>query len=268
MSHTNSTTNYNLPQFIGTDKPTWLNDVNGAMSAIDAQMKLNADSATSAGTSATTANNAIGTLANLETTAKTDLVSAVNEVNTTAGTALNVANSAGGTAGATALDLANFIAKFNINASSSQASVTPSRGSVTRFPTLSQNSDGSMFKFYGCLQINAFTTTSGASVPLTAIAGMTGYKGIATGCYLTTAPLTAYVINGGTYMSQALQDDTRVVYNEPREIAVGTDGQIYILAEQTTANSLDIASGYFRRYYFPPCLYFNDNFGDLPDPQN
>lgn len=36
MSHTNSTTNYNLPQFIGTDTPGWLTDVNGAMSAIDA----------------------------------------------------------------------------------------------------------------------------------------------------------------------------------------------------------------------------------------
>lgn len=36
MSHTNSTTNYNLPQFVGTDTPGWLTDVNGAMSAIDA----------------------------------------------------------------------------------------------------------------------------------------------------------------------------------------------------------------------------------------
>lgn len=35
MSHTNSTTNYNLPQFISTDKPAWLTDVNDAMSAID-----------------------------------------------------------------------------------------------------------------------------------------------------------------------------------------------------------------------------------------
>ena len=35
MSHTNSTTNYNLPQFISTDKPAWLTDVNDAMTAID-----------------------------------------------------------------------------------------------------------------------------------------------------------------------------------------------------------------------------------------
>lgn len=265
MSHTNSTTNYNLPQFVGTDKPAWLTDINGAFSAIDTAIKSAKDTADTAAGDATTANTAIGTLANLNTTEKTNLVGAINEVNTAAGTAQGTANAAGTAANQANLGLAALIAKFNINASSSQASVTPTRGSVTRFPTLSQNSDGSMFKFYGCLQINAFTATNGASVPLTAIAGMTGYKGIATGCYLVTAPDTAYVINGGTYMEQSLQDDSRVVYNEPREIAVGTDGQIYVLASQTTANTEDIASGYFRRYYFPPCLYFNSNFGDTPD---
>lgn len=48
MSATNHTTNYNLSQFIGTDKPAWLVDYNNDMSAIDAQMKLNADAATAA----------------------------------------------------------------------------------------------------------------------------------------------------------------------------------------------------------------------------
>lgn len=35
MSATNSTANINLPLFIGTDKPAWLTDWNGAMNAID-----------------------------------------------------------------------------------------------------------------------------------------------------------------------------------------------------------------------------------------
>lgn len=43
MSATNTTTNYNLPIFVSTDKPAWLVDFNGAMNAIDAQMKTNAD---------------------------------------------------------------------------------------------------------------------------------------------------------------------------------------------------------------------------------
>lgn len=48
MSHTNSTTNYSLPQFVSTDKPAWLTDVNPAYSAIDTAMKNNADAAAAA----------------------------------------------------------------------------------------------------------------------------------------------------------------------------------------------------------------------------
>ena len=55
MSHTNSTTNYGLPQFLSSDKPAWMADINVAMSDIDTQMKLNADAAA-------TANTDIGTL--------------------------------------------------------------------------------------------------------------------------------------------------------------------------------------------------------------
>lgn len=48
MGHTNSTVNYNLPQFVGTDKPSWLGDMNSAFLAIDtaiAAAKTEADSA-------------------------------------------------------------------------------------------------------------------------------------------------------------------------------------------------------------------------------
>lgn len=46
MSATNRTANYNLPQFVATDVPTWLTDVNGAMSTIDTSIKGVADSVT------------------------------------------------------------------------------------------------------------------------------------------------------------------------------------------------------------------------------
>lgn len=48
MGHTNSTTNYNLPQFVGTDKPSWLGDINDAFSAIDLAIAEAATEATSA----------------------------------------------------------------------------------------------------------------------------------------------------------------------------------------------------------------------------
>lgn len=38
MSHTNHTTNYNLPQFIGSDKASWLGDLNPAFETIDANI--------------------------------------------------------------------------------------------------------------------------------------------------------------------------------------------------------------------------------------
>ena len=48
MSASNHTANYNLSQFAGTDRPTWLGDYNGDMTKIDAQLKKNADAIASA----------------------------------------------------------------------------------------------------------------------------------------------------------------------------------------------------------------------------
>ena len=58
MSSTNKTTNYELSQFIGSDKPAWLVDYNGDMSKIDNQMKANADAASSAASQASSASTA------------------------------------------------------------------------------------------------------------------------------------------------------------------------------------------------------------------
>lgn len=66
MGSTNHTTNYNLSQFIGTDKPSWLNDYNGDMSAIDTAIKSASDAATQAQNTAT---NAEGTATSASNTA-------------------------------------------------------------------------------------------------------------------------------------------------------------------------------------------------------
>ena len=70
MAHTNSTPNYNLPQFLPTDKPAWLVDVNPAYASIDTAIKNASDAAGNAQTDATQAladaagANAIATQAN------------------------------------------------------------------------------------------------------------------------------------------------------------------------------------------------------------
>lgn len=48
MTATNKTTNYELSQFVGTDRPTWLGDYNSDMSKIDRRLKQNADDIASA----------------------------------------------------------------------------------------------------------------------------------------------------------------------------------------------------------------------------
>lgn len=73
MSHTNSTTNYGLPQFLGTDKPSWLGDVNTAYADIDTQMKANADAASDAYTAATAAAGAVDDLTPRVSTAEDDI---------------------------------------------------------------------------------------------------------------------------------------------------------------------------------------------------
>lgn len=62
MSYTNKTPNYELPQYIGTDKPTYLEDMNGAYSTIDTTMKSNAQAAAAAQSTADTNTTAISTL--------------------------------------------------------------------------------------------------------------------------------------------------------------------------------------------------------------
>lgn len=73
MASTNKTTHYNLSQYVGSDKPTYLVDYNTDMSNIDngiynAQSKANNNETN------------IGNLSNLETTDKTSIVNAINEL--------------------------------------------------------------------------------------------------------------------------------------------------------------------------------------------
>lgn len=55
MSSTNKTTNYKLPQWVGTDHPSFSEDFNPAFSTIDTTMKSIDDKATTASSTAATA---------------------------------------------------------------------------------------------------------------------------------------------------------------------------------------------------------------------
>lgn len=98
MGATNHTANYDLPQWIGTDKPTFLGDLNDAFLKIDTGMKTN-QSEISGATSdagnalakATSAEQAVNTLTPLVNTASENASQALTTANNAASTA-NTAN--------------------------------------------------------------------------------------------------------------------------------------------------------------------------------
>lgn len=101
MGHTNETSNYDLPQFIGTDKPTWLGDINGAFLAIDNAIAGVASDATSAvsiangaATLATSASEAASAATTTAEAASTAATSAASVANTAADTANNAQSTA------------------------------------------------------------------------------------------------------------------------------------------------------------------------------
>lgn len=171
MASTNKTVNYDLSQYIGTDKPTYLSDYNGDMYKIDAQMKQNADDVataiSSASTATSTANSANTTAQNALNTAQTANTTA-GQANTTAGNAQSTANSALGTATTAqttannALSLAEKMS-FTSFTNVADANISFSNGATLNNNSLSiaTNSDGSMAKVYGSLTITNTNKNSG-----------------------------------------------------------------------------------------------------------
>lgn len=237
MSSTNKTTNYELPQFLGTDKPAWLGDINPAFTAIDTAMHNNAVKAQQGVTDASTA----------QTTA--------DSAYTRAGTAIEDAGTAQTTANTAIANIASLANKLKLD-NVTEADIS---GASVCTIKLAQSSDGSVFKLYGTLQYNLPSN----STARTAIAGLSGYYGIASGLYLLTAPDEAYVVEGSGY--NTVQDSTngRNWYRPMLAIdfAVGTDGQIYLKPFAYNEAEAGI-SGYIVRNQFYPSLYFNSNFGD------
>lgn len=91
MAFTNQTTHYGLPQWIGSDKPTYLVDQNNAYQRIDSEI-YNAN--VTAGEAVTTANGASSTAGAASATAA-DALSAAQTASSTADSALTAAQDAG-----------------------------------------------------------------------------------------------------------------------------------------------------------------------------
>lgn len=238
MASTNKTTNYELSQFLGTDKPAWLSDYNTDMSKIDAQMKLNADAAATAQGDATSAGTAVGTLANLTTDAKTNTVAAINEVDAHADAAATTASTAAVNASAALADIAKFDLGTEVN-----LTVVSNVGTVlTNTLKLRKDSTNSIYKLYGQIDVSNLAGVSG-TITLT----------ISTNSGLN--PSTAYDVNCAGLL-RLLGTDTAYESIGVKGFHVNTDGTI-TLTSDTLDGSISLYS-----IYFWPCLYFNKSFGD------
>lgn len=259
MSSTNKTTNYELSQFIGSDKPAWLTDYNSDMGKIDAGVYTAQTTATGADGKATANATAIGDLTTLTTTAKTNLVAAVNEVNTSASTAYNAATSAASTATQAKNEITNFETKFNL-ANVTSINAIGGYSSMVQSCNLkvAQNSDGSIFKLYGSILLRNGSTTT---VALTPVAGLNGYYGMKTTLKLASAPASAYLVSPCGIKQQYLAGQPVAAITYPN-MAVDNEGYIYV--EVIAASTATYTGNNAYSTCFLPCIYFNGTFGDTP----
>lgn len=114
MSYTNKTQHYELPQWLGTDKPTWLGDMNTTMQTLDKTMyDIN-----------TLASNADGSIESIQNSI-TALNTSVSQLNS---------------------NLSNLTNKFNMTAEN--IFYEEKNGQISTV-TLAKNNDASLIKIYG-----------------------------------------------------------------------------------------------------------------------
>lgn len=225
MASTNKTTNYELSQYIGSDKPTYLGDYNADMLKIDTQMKANSDAVESARaeieTTSQTANTAIQNANIAQTTAEQAQVTGTT-ANETAVSALTKAN-----------QNESKLNEFNINnfLTISTNLITPTNASLIGSSLkLATNDANSMFKLYGRLVFQP--TNNGNST------------------FKFASPLRP----AQRYQIQTLGINFQHVNRYEAFVEVDTDGTITITVDSSNAGS--------NVLFLFPCLLFNKSFTD------
>ena len=240
MASTNKTTNYELSQFVGTDKPAWLTDYNGDMGKIDTGIYNAQSTATGADGKADTNATNIGNMANLTTTDKTSLVGAVSEVDSHADTAQSTADTAS-TIATTANSMSNSLKNYINVQGNGNKSVSVSNGTISGDTEVSsaKNSDGSLGKVYGYIRVNNPNTNNKVTVTI----ADTGLRP-ANDINIKGLVIKSVYTGGGSFS-----------YSSAEACTIHTDGTVTITFESSTVVSrVDLQ--------IPPCLLFMADFGD------
>lgn len=279
MASTNKTTNYDLSQYVGSDKPSYLNDYNQDMSKIDLGIHA---AKSEADTNAT----AIGDLSDLTTTATSDLVSAINEVDSNADTANATAVQADGkaTTNATAIGtLANLNTTVKSDLVSATNEVNSKVGNIANLNTTEKSSTVGAINEVNS-KINNFNLTDFDQCTVTGSSSSVIVSEVNVNCAKNSDGSLFKIYGNITLSANAWDVGTTLTITNTGLPAIDTPYDIFgavlaysnegIIQPKTvtynTDGSLTIVSGGFgnstvRRLYLPPCLYFNANFGDTPE---
>lgn len=240
MSYTNKTPNYDLPQYVGTDKPTYLGDFNETMLKIDSALHTNASNIASAGSTAETALNtaqtANTTSNNAQTTASQAQTTATN-ANTTAESANDMANSA--------MEDTQKIVDYLIFSETTLTSsgITAKTGttslSVNKTYTnlvIENNSTNSAGKISGVIQVDSLSNMSQNQIDISFNTPFRPSKSI------TLHNIGSQILRGDSTFNQ--------YYNQYVNLTINTNG----VASLSTYTNDDNATSI--RIHFLPCLSF------------
>lgn len=225
-----------------------------------------------ANTASTTATSASQTATEAKTIAE-GLSNDVTLAQNTANSAQNAANSAQTTADTNTNNITNLsnllttlTNKFELtdieNVDFDDISLLQQNG-IGGNLTLAQNSDGSLFKVYGVLQVKP---SSYIQLQRPLIPGTTNNPiyGVPTGLFLNSDTQEVFTISSALEYLVLPTASVANGYILDAGITIGSDKQIYILASD--AQSWDLYQNDNVFGHFAPCLYLNANFGDTPTP--
>ena len=256
MSATNHTTNYELPIFVGSDKPAWLVDWNGAMTAIDTAIHQAEGKADQAGTdiggiesSISTINSTLASLNGAVSQLRTDTNANTGSINTITSLigngeptttdktligAINELNAIAHDLGLTA-----HTGSLTLTANSAYGSITSDDRSLVKYAF---NDDKSLGKIYGGIY---FMTSASMTAPWTKIVTLSSndIPEIDASYYIEIG--SGFVKRGDNAMAGV---SFRLKFNTDKTIDLemygGTDSGSYIPIS------------------LPPCLYILKDFGD------
>lgn len=249
MASTNKTTNYDLSQYVGTDKPTYLGDYNSDMLKIDTAIKNASNSASAASTAASAAQ----TTADGASTAASNAQTSADAANQAASNASQAAATAQGTANTANTNAQSALANASVNAQAIATLksyldiknyVTPTAqisgaisGNLDMRITVARNDDGTLAKIYGYLGFTKSNANGDVVVTLTG----TGLN-----------PNSEFIISP----IGILRDSQNTNYN-PGYMActVKANGDLEFNFKNVVANRSPFL-------ICPACLYLIKNFGD------